>query len=297
MQRRDLLKSVAALTLLGADSLRAATSGDTTGGQPFDYAVLKGYANALAERPYRAASAPLPSEIRALTWDDYQAIRFHDDRALWANLRTRFRAKFFHLGLYYQEPVRIYEVVEGRAREIAYDRRMFDYGKGPLRNARLPANLGFAGVRLLFHTDWSRDITAFLGASYFRAVGGEMQYGLSARGLAIDCGMSKPEEFPRFTTFWLERPPENVDNLVIYALLDSPSTAGAFRFDIRPGATLMMDVDAAIYPRKEIERLGVAPLTSMFLHGENDRRMANDWRPELHDSDGLSMCSGRGEWI
>lgn len=295
MRRRELLKSAATLALLGVCPLRAA--GADAGGQAFDYAALKGQARLLAQQPHRSAAVALPREVRDMTWDDYQSIRYRDDRALWGNLRTRFRAKFFHLGLYYKEPVRVYEVVDGRAREIGYDRRMFDYGKGPLRNARLPQNLGFAGVRLLFHTDWSRDVTAFLGASYFRAVGGELQYGLSARALAIDSGMSRAEEFPRFTAFWLERPADNADNLVVFALLDSPSAAGAFRFDIRPGATLTMDIDAAIYPRKEIERLGVAPLTSMYLHGENDRRMANDWRPELHDSDGLSMWTGSGEWI
>ncbi|MDB5810973.1 MAG: mdoD [Betaproteobacteria bacterium] len=302
MQRRDLLKSAAALTLLGAPlaPLRAiapAAGAQTAGASTFDYARVKGMARALAAERYRIPPATLPREIKELNWDDYQAISFREDRALWAGEPARFRAKFFHLGLFYQEPVRIFEVTEGRAREIGYDRRMFDYGKGRLRNARLPANLGFAGFRLSFQTDWARDVTAFLGASYFRAVGGEMQYGLSARALAIDTGMSRPEEFPRFTTFWLERPAENADNVVIYALLDSPSTTGAYRFDIHPGATLTMDIDAALYPRKEIERLGIAPLTSMYLHGENDRRMANDWRPELHDSDGLSMLSGRGEWI
>jgi glucans biosynthesis protein len=58
-----------------------------------------------------------------------------------------------------------------------------------------------------------------------------------------------------------------------------------------------MDVDAAIYPRRAIERIGIAPLTSMFQYGENDRRVANDWRPEIHDSDGLAIWTGSGEWI
>jgi glucans biosynthesis protein len=123
------------------------------------------------------------------------------------------------------------------------------------------------------------------------------QYGISARGLAIDTGLEKGEEFPRFTEFWLLRPAKNSPSLTVYALMDSPSAAGAYRFEIRPGATLIMDVDAVLYPRKAVERIGIAPLTSMYQHGENDRRMANDWRPEIHDSDGLSLLTGNGEWI
>ena len=148
-----------------------------------------------------------------------------------------------------------------------------------------------------YHTDWQRDVVAFLGASYFRAVGAELQYGLSARGLAIDCGMERPEEFPVFREFWFERPLPDADHLIVHALLDSPSVAGAYRFDIVPGNTLQMEVDCALYPRQAIERLGIAPLTSMFQHGENDGRMARDWRPEIHDSDGLSLWTGSGEWI
>ncbi|HKW83296.1 MAG TPA: glucan biosynthesis protein D, partial [Burkholderiaceae bacterium] len=176
-----------------------------------------------------------------------------------------------------------------------YDPQMFDYGKSGLQAARLPANLGFAGFRVNFHSDWKHDVAAFLGASYFRAVGGERQYGLSARGLAIDSGGN--EEFPLFTDFWLERPAADATALTVYALMDSPSVAGAYRFDIRPADRTVMDVDAALYPRKDIERVGIAPLTSMFQYGENDRRLANDWRPEIHDSDGLAMFTGTGEWI
>ncbi len=305
MLKRDLLKSFAALMLSNLPAIRAyGAASDVEGSakplvkaQPFDYAWLKGHARTLAARPYRETPSVLPKAIKDLNWDEYQAISYRADHALWADLQMRFHAKFFHLGLYFQKPVRMYEIVDGKAREIAYDQRMFDYGKSRLQSARLPANLGFAGFRLNFHTDWVRDVAAFLGASYFRAVGGELQYGLSARGLAIDCGMSKAEEFPMFTGFWLERPAANADTLTVYALLDSPSAAGAYRFDIHPAATLTMDIDAAVYPRKAIERIGIAPLTSMYLHGENDRRMANDWRPELHDSDGLAMWSGNGEWI
>lgn len=301
MHRRDFLTAWAALGASGfIQSPLAATVFDAVPlGKPraFDFAWLKGEARSRASRAYREPENHVPPEVKKLDWDQYQAIRFRPDHALWAHADSRLRLQFFHLGLFYQTPVHLYEVFEGQAQEIAYDPAMFDYGKSGLSGGKLMADLGFAGFRLSFHTDWQRDVAAFLGASYFRAVGAEMQYGLSARGLAIDCGMDRAEEFPMFTAFWFERPQPNSDQLTVYALLDSPSITGAYRFAIIPGTVLFMDVDAALYPRKSIERLGVAPLTSMFQYGENDRRMATDWRPEIHDSDGLSLWTGGGEWI
>jgi glucans biosynthesis protein len=306
MQRRDFLRASAALGAAGfpAVSLLAAAAAPSPLkflGQPqaFDYASLKGAARALAAQAYRAPVSHLPPEVSQLDWDQYQAINYRSDHALWADEALRFQAKFFHLGLFFKSPVRIFELKGGQAQEIAYDPAMFDYGKSGLQGVPMPSNLGFAGFRLNFHTDLGRDVSAFLGASYFRAVGSDWQYGLSARGLAIDCGMERPEEFPNFVSYWLERPAKDSSQLVVYALLDSPSVAGAYRFEIQPGATQVMDIEVALYPRKAIERLGIAPLTSMFQFGENDRRMpaANDWRPEIHDSDGLSMLRGNGEWI
>jgi glucans biosynthesis protein len=305
MQRRDFLRACAALTVAGLPlpNLGAAGPAATTtlgflgSSQAFDYAWLKGQARALATGGYEPPVSRLPDAVQALDWDQYQAINYRADRALWAKEHRRFQVKFFHLGLYFTSAVRMYEVVDGQAQELAYDVAMFDYGQSDLQSLHLPKDLGFAGFRVHFHTNWESDVAAFLGASYFRAVGGELQYGLSARGLAIDCGMDRVEEFPRFTTFWFERPAMHAGTLTVYALMDSPSVAGAYRFDISPAATLVMDVDAALYPRKAIERLGVAPLTSMFQHGENDRRMANDWRPEIHDSDGLALWTSSGEWI
>lgn len=306
MQRRDFLKASAALAAAGfpVRPLLAAAAASSPlkflgEARSFDYAWLKGYARQYAQQPYRAPESHIPDEVRQLDWDQYQAIRYRAGHALWADDHLRFEAKFFHLGLFFKSPVQIFEVKDGKARELAYDPAMFDYGKSGLHGARMPKDLGFAGFRVNFHTDLERDITAFLGASYFRAVGSDWQYGLSARGLAIDCGMERPEEFPSFSSFWLERPSRNSSKLVMYALLDSPSVAGAYRFEIQPAATLVMDVDVALYPRQTIERIGVAPLTSMFQYGENDRHIAaaNDWRPEIHDSDGLSLQRGNGEWV
>ena len=299
MQRRTLLRAGAALGTTGALWPFADAAALLPLGKPqrFDLAWLKGRARALAAAPYQAAQSRLPAPIAALDWDQYQAIRFRPEHALWADAKLRFQIELFHLGLYFKRPVQMFEVVGGQAQQLAYDPSMFDYGKSGVNGARQPADLGFAGWRFKFHLAPQFDIAAFLGASYFRATSGTRQYGLSARGLAIDTGMARAEEFPEFTDFWFERPAPESNTLVVYALLDSPSIAGAYRFAITPGDTTLMEIDAALYPRKEIERLGIAPCTSMFQTGENDRRKGNDWRPEIHDSDGLAMHTGSGEWI
>ncbi|MBV8143635.1 MAG: glucan biosynthesis protein [Gammaproteobacteria bacterium] len=303
MSRRRFLRSSAALlTVAGADWRLTGAAAAPHGPQqeaaaPFDFARLKGLARARAAQAYAAPAKRLPAAIAALDWDHWQAIRYREDRALWVDEGLRFQVQFVHPGYTLEKPVRMYEVANGAARELSFDPTLFDYTRAGIRPAAVPANLGFGGFRLLHHTDWTRDCAAFQGASYFRAVDGDMQFGMSQRGLAINCGMSEPEEFPDFIAYYLERPARDSSRLTIYALLDSPSIAGAYRFVIEVGDTTLMDIDSALYPRRSIERLGIAPATSMFMCGKNDRRVGDDWRPEIHDSDGLQVATGAGEWI
>jgi periplasmic glucans biosynthesis protein len=303
--RRAMLKLAIGLAsgqLVGAGRSRAAQPPASAPGggqpQPFDFAWLKGQAHWLASNAYQASKDALPPAMAKLGYDQYQSIRFRGDHALWGDAGLAFRVQFFHVGRSFTEAVHLYEVIDGQAHEIAYDPAMFEWDKSGIDPSVMKDHAGFAGFRVQFVTDWRDDVAAFLGASYFRAVGGDTrQYGLSARALAIDTAFPRPEEFPRFTSFWFERPAKDAGTLTMYALLDSPSIAGALRMLITPGGTQIMNIDAAFYPRKPIERIGIAPLTSMFFYGKNDRRIANDWRPEIHDSDGLSMWTGPGEWI
>lgn len=303
-QRRSFL-GLSLLTMAAASMMFVSQLSHAAGlqavpapGEKFSYAWLKGYARELANNPYKSHKGELPESLKKLDWDEYQQIHFRKDKALWKDDDdSKFRAELFHLGLYFDTPIQIYQLKDGEVDTVKYSGSLFDYGKSKLKSKKLPDDLGFAGFRMQFDGDWQRDVIAFLGASYFRAVGEEMQYGLSARGLAIDTAMDKPEEFPIFTDFWMEAPKPGEDTATVYALMDSPSVTGAYRFDITPGKRLKMRVDAAIYPRQAVERLGVAPLTSMYMIGENDRRTNYDWRPEIHDSDGLAMHTGTGEWI
>ncbi|MBW7470084.1 glucan biosynthesis protein [Marinobacter sp. M216] len=300
MDRRSLLRWVA----VGAGSYyfpsgwlwAAESESPSEGPKTFSYEWLKGRARYLSEQSYESHEGELPDSLKALSWDDYQAISFRPDRALWAGQSLPFRVQLFHLGLYFQTPVRIHEVQEGMAWPLEYHPDYFKYeGEQPL--GKLPRDLGFAGFRIHYHTNFELDLAAFLGASYFRAVGKEIQYGMSARGLAINTAGPDGEEFPRFAEYWLERPAPGAKALRVWALLDSPSVTGAYAFVLDPGARFVMDVEVALYPRKEIDRLGIAPLTSMYQVGENSRRMDYDWRPEIHDSDGLLMHTGADQWI
>jgi len=313
VRRREILKTALALAggqLSSAPLTRAAAaapaqstpaSPGATGTGPakaFDYAWLKGQARFLAGNPFQTSKDVLPATMGALSYDQYQSLRFRGDRSLWVDAGLSFRLQFFHVGRGFAQAVHLFEVIEGQAREILYDPSMFEFDKAGIDPAVMRDHAGFAGFRVQFVTDWRADIAAFLGAAYFRAVGGDTrQYGLSARALAVDTAFPRPEEFPRFTSFWFERPAKGQGSMTLHALMDSPSIAGALRFQIAPGGTQIMDIDAALYPRKPIERMGVAPLTSMFFYAKNDRRAVNDWRPEIHDSDGLSMWTGAGEWI
>lgn len=303
MYRRGFLQSSGALaaSMLSLPSLgagEAAASALHLGvAQPFDYARLKGLARSMSAAAYVAPKTTLPSPIAALTWDQWQSIRFRDEQSLWAGQGLRFQARFFHLGFTIKKPVRIYTVERDQARELMYDAGMFDYSRSGVDPSKLSPHLGFAGFRLLFHTDWTRDMAAFQGASYFRAVDGDQQYGMSQRGLAIDCGLGRPEEFPDFVAYYLERPAKDSSEVTVYGLLDSPSITGAYRFVINVADSVIMEIDSALYPRKSIERLGIAPGTSMYLSGPGDHRIANDWRSSIHDSDGLQLYTGAGEWL
>jgi glucans biosynthesis protein len=312
VRRREILKTALVLAtgqlpyapLAGAAAAPTPTtpaSPAATGTGPakaFDYAWLKGQARFLAGNSFQASKDILPPTMGALSYDQYQSLRFRSDRSLWGDAGLSFRLQFFHVGRGFAQAVHLFEVIEGQAREILYDPSMFEFDKAGIDPAVMRDHAGFAGFRVQFVTDWKADIAAFLGAAYFRAVGGDTrQYGLSARALAVDTAFPRPEEFPRFTSFWFERPAKGQGSMTLHALMDSPSIAGALRFQIAPGGTQIMDIDSALYPRKPIERLGVAPLTSMFFYAKNDRRAVNDWRPEIHDSDGLSMWTGAGEWI
>jgi glucans biosynthesis protein len=304
VNRRQLLQSsiaVATAAIISASRGASATAAKATapsGDAPFTPSYVRDMARALAAKPYQPPDTKLPGALKDLTYDQYRSIRFLPEHALWRGENRGFQAQFFHRGFYYKDKVEIFQVADGKASPIKYRRDDFSFranvGKWP------DEDLGFAGFRLhapINRPDYYDEVCVFLGASYFRAVAKDEVYGLSARGLAIDTGESTGEEFPQFKAFWLERPAVGATSIVVYALLDSKSAAGSFRFTIRPGATTIFDVESAIFPRVDMPHGGLAPLTSMFFFGANDRADVEDFRPQVHDSDGLMMLNGHGEEI
>ena len=289
MSAHRLLALIAALVLVRAAP--AIASGDA-----FDFEVLRFQAKILASKPYTPGPAVVPEGLLKLTYDQYRDIRFRPEESLWRRERLPFELQFFHPGFNFDRTVQLSTLERGRAEPIAFSPALFDYGMN--RVPKVPSTMGFAGLKVLYPLNKPGDeLGAFQGASYFRFLCQKATYGLSARGLAINTGEPGGEEFPVFKEFWVERPAPDAKTLVAYALLDGPSVAGAFRFAITPGPETVMLVHEVLYCRTNPAVLGIAPLTSMFWHGENTNTSYDDFRPEVHDSDGLLNFTGAGEWI
>ena len=263
----------------------------------FSFDHVAQLAKKIAAEPYRAP-APIPEFLTALSYDEYRDIRFDTTKSLWRD-GGNFQIQFIHPGLFYGHSVKINTIDASGVTAASFSPQLFNYGKNKVSD-KIPADLGFAGFRVAYpyyrRTEFNH-VIVFAGASYFRAVAKNQTFGLSARGLAIDTGLPSGEEFPSFREFWVERPPRDGRTINLYALLDSPSVAGAYSFLVQPGDRTVINVRAKLFLRKPVKELGIAPLTSMFLFGEERSRHAEDWRPEVHDSDGLLMHSQTGEWL
>ncbi len=264
----------------------------------FGFDDVAAQAATLAQQPARPVVSA-PTALRALTYDQARDIRFRPDRALWRRDSLPFEAQFFHLGYVQAQSVRVHEIgADGQARALPYDRADFSFGQTRIAAEALQ-DLGVAGFRIhaaLNHPAYKDELLVFQGASYFRALGAGQRYGLSARGLAIDAVGGQGEEFPRFSEFWLQRPAAGADRVTVLALLESPRATGAYRFEVQPGRDTVVNVQARLFLRPGISTLGIAPLTSMFFFGENQPQAA-DFRPEVHDSDGLQIATAGGEWL
>ncbi|QXH36173.1 MULTISPECIES: glucan biosynthesis protein G [Pseudomonas] len=286
--RKALLAGAALVGLMSAGQLWA-----------FNLDDVAAKAKDLAGQKFEAPKSNLPPVFRDMKYADYQKIRFLQEKAEWAKDKTPFKLSFYHQGMHFDTPVKINEITAKKVEEIKYDPSRFDFGDVP-HDADTTKDLGYAGFRVLYpinKADKQDEIMTLLGASYFRVVGKGHRYGLSARGLAIDTALPSGEEFPRFREFWIEKPKPNDKHLVIYALLDSPRSTGAYKLTLRPGEDTLVDVKSRVYLRDHVSRLGIAPLTSMYLFGPNQPSKVMNYRPALHDSEGLSIHAGNGEWL
>jgi len=266
---------------------------------PFTFDTLLADARRRAAAPYAPQHNRLPAGLDKLSPEQYRSIRFNPDAGIWRAERLPFRLELLRAGYAMQTAVTVSTVENGEAHDVVATPAMFEM------EAALPAQLGkvslpLSGFRLRSRINSSKvwdEFLVFQGASYFRAVAKNLLYGLSARGIAINTAEPSGEEFPAFTHFWIEKPGAHAGAIVVYALLESESTTGAYRFTVQPGVETTTDVDLTLFPRTEIRVAGIAPLTSMFLFNETNRGRLDDYRPEVHDSDGLQIAAASGEQI
>ncbi len=289
--------SIVPLLMLAVVWSRAAAAFEPQLGaaEPFSFDILVDKAKALAAKPYEEYKPPHPDLLDKIDYDAHWKIRFKPDSTI--RLDDKIPLQFFHLGKYFRAPVRIALVENGEARQVVYREDYFTMPDDSPAKA-IEKEAGFAGFRIM-RPDMKTDWISYLGGAYFRTDGAQKQYGLSARGIAIDTGLSTPEEFPRFTEFYIAKGEGPDEDVVIYALLDGPSVTGAYRFQGRnsDGKGQVLTVSSRLFFRKPVERLGIAPLTSMYWYSETNRAETFDWRPEVHDSDGLAIITGTGEHI
>jgi glucans biosynthesis protein len=279
-----------AASLLLAASVAQAQDAD------FNFGSVEAMAQKLAASPYKETPS-IDGEMKKLSYDHYRALRPRKDTALWREGKSLFHVEFFPAGFIYDKPVSISIVDNGKVTPVMVGSGQFDFSDTGLKTP--PQKLELAGFKITFplnRPDKFDEVAAFLGASYFRTVGRGQVYGASARGLAIDTATGQPEEFPAFRAFWLLKPADNAPQMTVWALLDSPGVAGAFAFTIRPGSRTVVETQATLFVRHDVTLLGIAPLTSMFFAGKASPPR-DDYRPEIHDSDGLYLATGKGERI
>jgi len=313
IDRRSLLAAAAsslALSALGLP-LRALAAAGLKLGKPLPFS-FDGLAKEMQQRATTAyvRDQSLPQGVLdRIGYDEHGKLKFSPDYALFLDGPGQYPVTFFALGKYFRTPVHMFVLSAAgdgaSASEVLYDPTYFNMPThSPARE--LPKGAGFAGFRLqesrlgnVRNLDWhSNDWAAFLGASYFRGIGELGQYGLSARGIAVDVSTpGQPEEFPDFTRFYFEPPADGANQMVVYAALDGPSLTGAYRFVLQRDKGVVMEVEARVFPRRDIHQLGIAPMSSMFWFSETTKPTAIDWRPEVHDSDGLALWTGAGEYI
>jgi glucans biosynthesis protein len=273
---------------------------------PFTYDLLKGLAKDLASKPYKEPARPDPAIVQKIDYDAHGKLKFKPEHALYGMSAGAYPITFMHVGQFFQKTVRMHAVEGGQAREIQYDPDLFDMPADSIARKLAPQPSAFAGFwireakdQVTDKGDWKtrEPFATFLGASYFRAIGGLGQVGMSARGIALFPAPGAAEEFPDFIAFWFEPAKADGEPVTVYALLDSPSLSGAYRFLISRTAGTLMEIEATITMRRDLNRIGLAALTSMYWFSETAKPGLIDWRPEVHDSDGLAMWTGAGERI
>jgi glucans biosynthesis protein len=312
MDRREVLKFGAGLSAALMLARQVLTPASALGGEagtaaelsPNDWSqfsedMLIEKARRLSQAPYSPPEDTIPPSYKALDYDQFRAIRFKKNLALWRSETLGFIGEFFSAGYIYRVPIQIHVIDGDRAGDLQYNPGLFTYGPKvppPPENTKP----GFSGFRIhaaINRADVLDEFVVFQGASYFRSKAIGQDYGISARGLAINTAQPPVDEFPLFREFWIKKPAPGASSLTLYALLDSVSVSGMYKFVISNVHNTVMEIDCTLFPRKTMTTTGIAPLTSMFYFAPSNRIRGDDVRPQIHDSDGLSIWNGKDEHI
>lgn len=258
-----------------------------------DHAFVVQLARDRAGTAYEPHRGEVHEFFRKLNYDTYQRITFRRDQALWHDAGLRFRLEFYHPGYLFTRALQLHEISDSHTQPIPFTRNHFDFHdlEVPWLSQRGLNYAGFRALHPLNQPDKWDEVVTFLGASYFRALGKGHRYGLSGRGLALNAGGPQKEEFPTFTEFWIRKPVPSDQTLHVHALLEGPSVTGAYTFNITPGEETVIMTRATLFFRQRVEVVGLAPLSSMFWFGETSPHRFGDFRPEVHDSDGLLIAT------
>ena len=267
----------------------------------FTFDMVQQLAEKRAQAKYVPLPDALPAQLKNLTPQQEAGIFWNDAYRLWRNKGLPFQIDFYHVNKAFPRAPLINTVDRKGVRHLAYSPGFFHFS-GLAFTPPLPNNLGYGGFYLRYPINKPDSLDGFFsarGSTYFRVMAKDQVYGLPARGLALNTQVDgKKEEFPDFTEWWLQEPPPNASEMVLDALLDSPSVSGAYEFKVRPGGVTSVDVHGVLFFRQPVDRLGLAPFSSMYLFGENAKNHFGDnFHPEIHDSDGMLMEKNSKEWI
>jgi glucans biosynthesis protein len=291
--------SVAGLAL--APTLKAQTLQETISvrmgeNQRFDPAVVVDIARQLAKKPFAAPANDLPDVFANLNPEQYGAIRYTQP-PIWSSEARGIAVEPIHRGFVFRDAVELFLVEDGAVRRIGYQPSQFEFGR-----INLPNNLGdirYSGFRLIAQVGNGKpfDFAVVQGGTFFRALARGQNYGAIARALTLRPAEARGEEFPAFRAFWLERPAVGSNSITVHGILDSESTTGAVRMTFRPGDMTIVDVETTLFPRVNLEHVGLGGLASTYFYGANDLLNSDDIRPAVHDSSGLQILNGSGEWL
>ncbi|MEM1286733.1 MAG: glucan biosynthesis protein [Pseudomonadota bacterium] len=294
IDRRFFLSTLAAF----AGSQAVGLTRKARGADPFGQSLLEA-AQRLAASDYRPPNRELPAPFAGLTYDAFRGIRPRAGEAAYLPQGKNFAVDLLPPGLYFPDPVAIERVADGELETVEFSPSVFDFEPRYFDDIPHEApGTGFTGLRVRYPInapDRLDEVAVFQGGSYFRAIGRDMVYGLSARAVALGTGGPDPEEFPRFLRFRIHE--GDVGSIRLEAVIDSPSLTGYMEAIITPGDDSLMDVSVTLFPRRIIETVGIAPLTSMFLKGPMHAAVSDDFRPRVHDTDVLMVENGAGETV